>query len=357
MVNAKEYLSRPLINLASKVVLANFIKPRVPFKATFALTYKCNSRCKYCNSWARPNRDELCLKDIKRILQTMPDIKWLHLTGGEIFLREDIAEILNFAIKSNGLAILTIPTNGIFSDKIVNIMKVLGKAKNIPRIFVTCSLDGTKSSYMKIRGVPNGYEKCLDTFVRLRQIGNICVYLSITLSTDNYHDIPLLLEELKKRVNGFSFSEIHFNFLNKSFFYNNNDSFHDHKKINQEIFGSVNKLRSKNRRRGFRYILEDTYFKLMPRFLENGKSPIPCNSLSGSIFIDPYADVYPCINFEKRLFNLKDNDCNFLDSWFSNHSTISEARNIIKNERCPGCWTPCEAYPNILTNLLRCGKT
>lgn len=348
----KEYLTHPLASLFAKVILANFIKPREPFKVTFALTYKCNSKCRYCNTWLRPEREELAIKDVKKILQTMPEVKWLHLTGGEIFLREDIHEILDFVMHGKKLAIVTLATNGILTEKIVAILRQIGRGRNIPKIYVTCSLDGAKDSYIRLRRVAGGYEKCLSTFIELRRIRNINAYLSVTLSMDNYLDVPVIVEEMARRLGSFSFSEIHLNFLNNSFFYNHKQSVPENKKISLEVFNIVNKLRAENSGTGIRNFLEGTYFKLMPRFIESGKSPIPCNSLSCSCFIDPYANIYPCINFEKKIGNLEETGYNFRELWTRRYRNIQDIERQIRSRLCPGCWTPCEAYPSILTNLL-----
>ena len=55
-----------------------------------------------------------------RIVRENPNITWADLTGGEIFLRPDIDEILEAVVTGwRRLAILHFPTNGFLTDRIV----------------------------------------------------------------------------------------------------------------------------------------------------------------------------------------------------------------------------------------------
>jgi len=77
---------------------------------------------------------------------------------------------------------------------------------------------------------------------------------------------------------------------------------------------------------------------------------LPCKALSVSCFIDPYGTIYPCTIFNKKLGNLRQANYNLKKIWNSKKS--AEVRKLIKENKCPGCWTPCEAYQTILGNLI-----
>ena len=95
--------------------------------------------------------------------------------------------------------------------------------------------------------------------------------------------------------------------------------------------------------------LEKRYLKKIGKYLESSKSPLKCKALVSSCFISPNGDVYPCTIFNKKLGNLKDVNYDLKKIWKSKRT--SHVRNLIKQNNCNGCWTPCEAYQTILGNL------
>lgn len=63
-----------------------------PTDASIILTYRCPMRCKMCNIWNHPTEKskELVADDLK----ILPRLKFINLTGGEPFIREDLEQIV-----------------------------------------------------------------------------------------------------------------------------------------------------------------------------------------------------------------------------------------------------------------------
>lgn len=241
MVNFKRTVILNKLELIRQIGYANFATPKWPFKITFALTYKCNLRCLYCKIWERPSRKELELENIKKFLLSINYLRWVHLTGGEIFLRNDIEEILNFLIEKSNLSILTFPTNGILTKKI---------------------------------------------------------------------------------------------------------------SFNSDFCNSFFQLKKPIKKYSIKSLLENRYFKLMKIYINKHRTPIPCGALKTSCFIDPYGDIYPCLSFATSLGNIKHASYNFKYLWQRMNNVKKNIRRKINRYQCPGCWTSCEAYPTILSQLL-----
>ncbi len=70
----------------------------VPFSVQFDLTYRCNERCIHCYL-DHDDHGEMTTVEVKNLLQEMADAGVFILTfsGGEIFLRKDLFEILEHA--------------------------------------------------------------------------------------------------------------------------------------------------------------------------------------------------------------------------------------------------------------------
>ena len=96
---------------------------------------------------------------------------------------------------------------------------------------------------------------------------------------------------------------------------------------------------------------EKKYLKLIKKYYKTGMSPLPCKALSSSCFIEPDGGVYPCTSYANKLGNLRDFNYDLRKIWNSEKS--KKVRKLIKDNKCGGCWTPCEAYQTIFGNLLR----
>ena len=89
----------------------------IPLSVLFELTYKCNFNCAHCYIPREIKRRELNTKEVFSILEQLKDLGCLHFsfTGGEIYLRKDIAPVL-WQAKRMGFN-LTILTNASLIDK------------------------------------------------------------------------------------------------------------------------------------------------------------------------------------------------------------------------------------------------
>ena len=70
-----------------------------PTDASIILTYRCPMRCVMCNIWKNPTnrKEELKAEDLK----CLPNLKFINLTGGEPFIREDLAAISTPIVSSS----------------------------------------------------------------------------------------------------------------------------------------------------------------------------------------------------------------------------------------------------------------
>src|SRR4029453_3388974 len=164
-------MSRDLSRLASigwQVGLANVGRLGTPLKVNFALTYWCQYRCKTCNIWKQRPTDELSTAEVLEFVDRNRDITWLDVTGGEIFLRKDVGEIMTAILMSwKRLALLHFPTNGFLTDQIVAVCERIA-AIGGPQIIVTVSVDGDETLNDSVRGIKGGYRRQLETFRELR---------------------------------------------------------------------------------------------------------------------------------------------------------------------------------------------
>lgn len=124
----------------------------LPDKATLELTMRCNLNCYMCHRGK--GSKELSTVELKEVINNLGDVKKVHLTGGEIFLRKDIFEILDYLEGKE----VSLNTNGtLLSEEQV---KRLLKYDNINRVGI--SIDGIGALHDRIRGLSNAFERAVN---------------------------------------------------------------------------------------------------------------------------------------------------------------------------------------------------
>ena len=65
----------------------------LPMNLTISVSYRCNSRCKTCNVWQRPN-DDFTLEEYDKTFASIGRAAyWFTFSGGEPTLRKDLSLI------------------------------------------------------------------------------------------------------------------------------------------------------------------------------------------------------------------------------------------------------------------------
>ncbi len=339
---------RRKISLIKNILLSNYLRLSSPYKVTLALTYRCNLKCRICKIWNKSLQRELGVQEIEKIFKSLNNLNWVDLTGGEVSLKEEIIEVIKAIIRnSNKIQIFHISTNGQLTEKVLLMAKEILKFGITP--VINLSIDGPRDLNDQLRGVNGAFANSLETFKSLRKIAKGYYYISCTISNYNIHRIDDLLMELRKEIPAFNFADIHFNIFHSSSHYYNNIQVDGSVGLDLEVIKKYLTFSAKGNI--LKSFLENEYLKGLSRFMCGDKFPVKCQALNASCFIDPSGKVYPCGIYDKCVYSLNDFDYDLNRIW-SNQDTL-EARKKIESKACPGCWSPCEAYPAILGSLLR----
>lgn len=345
-------LSR-LAKLAGRVLRSNLRELAMPYRMTMILTYRCQLRCAMCGISKREPGDELSAAEIALFLKRSPGLSWINLSGGEIFLRTDLTEIVN-AIHDNcpDLYLLNFPTNGYETETIVRTLTpIIGRPRS-PRLMVTVSVDGPPAIHDRIRGVSGSWERAVETYRHLRQLQGprFRVSLGMTLQQANSGAFEETVRAVNERIGTVHYRDFHVNVAHRSEHYYVN--------IDRNVFGDqeqilaqmkvIRRLRQEPLLDPVAY-LERHYQQGAESFLRTGLTPLPCQALGASFFVDPAGMVYPCTIYDRPLANIRDHAFRLAILWHSAQRTT--LRQEIRAGKCPQCWTPCEAYQSILANL------
>ena len=343
-------------HLGAALLRSTVTRPASPLKLNFCLTYWCQYRCKTCNIWQRKPTDELTTDEVLTFVRENPGVTWVDLTGGEIFLRPDIDDILDAVVTGwKRLALLHFPTNGFLTDRIVSsVEKIAGRGP--AQTIVTVSVDGDEQTNDEIRGIRGGFRRQVETFNALRRIPDIVTVFGVTLSTFNLGRFEETFEACARECPGLRIQDVHLNVAQVSSHYYGNSGARDPRPDPAAVRREIETYRHlRGRPQSASEFLENRYLGHLDEFLQTGRTPMACHALRASCFIDPWGVVYPCISYSTPVGRLRETGMRLEPIWHA-----YEARQMqreIWQGGCPQCWTACEAYQSILGNALAVGRS
>lgn len=358
MVNMKQkkfYVKRSFKNLINAMRAESFryfsFPMILPSSVLLATTYMCNSRCRICNIWKRYHdnhtsiKNELTLDEFTTFVEKNNFLTKIAITGGEPFLRKDLYDIVLFLDKKGYNT--DILTNGIFLNKIKrDETKILQNLSGgIPHSF-SVSFDGLGPTHDHLRGMHGLFNRAVIllkwAMKQKKKYDFLSVSVSHTITESNYKELNSFVDYFVKF--GLRPEQISFRIAQQSFYFNNMKR----EETLNDIYGLVKQLQKLQEK--YEFFKKDFFHKKMIQFLFHPrKLIIPCAATFSFCYIDPYWNVYPCIQWEEKLGNLKEFDLNLKSFWRS--KTMKKTRELIKNGNCPNCWTQCSAIPSMNANI------
>jgi MoaA/NifB/PqqE/SkfB family radical SAM enzyme len=344
--------SAALLGLARDIVRANFDRCELPYKVTLVATYHCNFRCEMCNIWQKKSVGEMTPAEVESFFGRWSQFSWVHLTGGELFMRRDLEDLITAIVdRDRSLYLLNFPTTGWFGDRTVALVERLLQ-RSLGRLMVTISIDGPQPLHDAMRGLPGSWERGIETFRRLRGIRarNFQVVAGMTLFAKNASFVNETIAAIQAVVPDFARRDLHLNIGHESPHYFGNDGYLAASPANPVLAAiDAHRAETGNRLHPVRF-LEDRYQALVGAYYREARSPLRCTAMASSCFIDPYWQLFPCSIWDRPLGSLRDASFDLEAMWRSDAARRTRAG--VVDEQCPHCWTPCEAYPTILGNLV-----
>jgi len=141
-----------------------------PLHVFIEVTYRCNLSCRMCQYYSymkdSKNResqpDDLTFDEIKGVINSVPWYTLFTFTGGELFFRKDMMDILEWAARRR----ISIVTNGTLLDE-GRIQRLVELAPKSPLgnglLLVDVSLEGTEETHDDITGVKGSFARTVRT--------------------------------------------------------------------------------------------------------------------------------------------------------------------------------------------------
>lgn len=303
-------------------------KRPLPMEICIILTYRCNAKCNMCDVWHYPTKpsEEITPKDLEKLPS---GLRFINITGGEPFIREDIVEIIE-VIRPKTRRIV-ISTNGFFTERIIKL------CEKYPDLGIRISTEGLQKANDTIRGIHDGFDRTMRTLLTLKRMGIKDIGFGMTVQDVNCKDLLPLYDLSDALGYEFATATLH-----------NSHYFHklDNKIENKEMLCSEFKkliaelLKSKSTKKWFR-----AYFNYgLMNYIHGGKRFLPCEMGSESCFVDPWGDVLPCNGMDEKISMGNVKEQSFDEIW--NGEQAGKICSMVKSCN-KQCWMVGNAAPVI----------
>lgn len=334
-----------------------------PITLTYSVTAACQSRCKtcqigemFCKDPTRKN-DDLTLDEIEKTFQSIGEVYFFNMSGGEPFLRKDLPEIVALACKYLKPRVIHTPTNAIMTERIIEnserIIKIVRKYDKTVPVTIKPSIDGIGKLHDEIRGVEGNFDCLLKTIDGLKKLekkyDNFHLELGTVISNFNIQS----LEEIEDFVHSLGVESYRNEVAEcRTEFFNLDDDITPPAEVYQKLIKQFKKKVEKNI--GNKKNLAKTteamrvvYYDIAGKILREKRQVIPCYAGISNVHINYNGGVWPCcvLGYEQEMGNIREYQYDFSKLWHSQKAM--RVRKYIRDKNC-ACPLANQAYSNEL---------
>lgn len=277
----------------------------VPINLTIELLTKCNERCKHCYI-SNFEHNGLTTDELKNIILEFRKLGGLNLsfTGGEIFLRNDLFELIKYA-RSLYLRVFLLTNGSLITDNIAKRLKNL----NVSELSISLySMD--EDIHNKVTGLKNSFKKTINGiyFVNKYNIPIVIKTPIMTINKNSYIDVKKFCDKNN------------YKFIASALIFSKSDGC----KIPKSLNISGNELKK---------VLKD--IKEYEPIGQLNNFPEACGSLKYTLSVDSIGNIYPCNSFYYKLGNIRQTTLSSV--WKSRR--LKKIQNIMKTDlkKCNKC--------------------
>ena len=293
-----------------------------PVLSEFAITHRCNLRCKFCYL-ENYNTPEMSTKKAKKIILKLKNeakVPFISFTGGEPLLRTDLEELIKYA-NSIGLKVNLISNGTLLTkERVISLKKAGLRSAQIslesPDEKIHNFLTGAKTFHLTVKGIKNLVKE------------GIYVHTNTTINKTNYQSMYEYPKFIKNELGIKKFSA---NIIipvgtakkNKELWLNYS-----------EIGPIIDKIKEESEKEGVEFI----WYSPLPYCIYNpiakGLGSKSCAACHGLVSIDPEGYINPCSSYPERVGNWLKKD--FKKIWFSKEALFFRNMEYLP-EICQNC--------------------
>lgn len=331
-------------------------KNALPLYLIFFVTSRCNARCGHCFNWRRAeaDHDDLSLDEYRKISAHMPRLVFMFFSGGEPFLRQDFAEIVELFHKNNHIQKVQTPSNGSLPEVMERQVKqILTRCPDL-HYSITISVDAIGQEHDRLRGFPGLFERVMETHRRLKELArrysNFGINFEITVSKNNQDSVIETYRYLRQRCDAANVFSVLIRGVPRDPATTEVD-LEKYRELNRAIEADIVSGRAGGYG-GFPFAslmnAKNLYSReIVYKTAKEDRYLMPCYAglLAGNVFEN--GDVFPCELLDRPFGNLREWDYDFTALWRS--AEAEAVRRHIRETRCY-CTHECILNTNLLFN-------
>jgi len=339
--------------------LPSVFRKQWPLQLTFFVTRKCNARCPFCfylaGAEGEPDQaEELSFAEIEAISHSLGRMLWVVFSGGEPFLRRDLAEISKVFHDRNKPSFLLYPTNGLLPDRVSAATEEILRTCPNSIIAVKISIDGIGARHDDLRKTPGGFDKALETYRRLDRLRRLYPNLELGINTvfcsENQDQMDAIIDAVRdwEGDKTHTISMVRGDLADRR--YKNVDIGAYGRAIGRLEAGLRNGASDMHRFRGGRLKASQDILqrRLILRVLYERRRVVPCYAGKLNLVLGETGEVYPCEIRRQSLGNVR--------SYGHDMRKLLRSRNAragmdVLNDIPCHCTHECNFITNILFNL------
>jgi len=277
----------------------------IPLSVHLDLTYRCNEQCVHCYL-DHDDHGEMTTVEIKHLLKEMAEagVFILTLSGGEIFMRKDFFEILEYARALTFC--IKLKTNAVLIRE-----AQAARLRDLGVESIQVSIYSHRPEvHDAITKVPGSLRRSINAIRFLKSQG-LKVIIANVLMTENmqdYHGVRALADELGTEST-----------LDPTV-----TPMMDGGRSTLDLNAGESALRNLFREQAFVGDVEE-FCALPPTPDENSMESLPCSAGHTACYVSPYGEFYPCVQFPLSCGNVRQQ--RFIDIW-RNSEQLKEVRSI-----------------------------
>jgi MoaA/NifB/PqqE/SkfB family radical SAM enzyme len=294
-----------------------------------------------CDVWRRAEGAEMAPEAYLRL---PPSLRVVNLTGGEPFLRQDLAEVVSSVRQACPRARMVVSTNGLAVARIRALAPRLASID--PSLAVRVSLDGLDALHDRLRGVPGAFEQALQSLDLLREAGISDLGISTTMMRDNLEQVGQVYDLAEALGVEFSLTLV----TDSPIYYGEGKS-SLRPSAEPALAAAVGPvIRAEYRHWHPKRWLRGWFTQGLVDYAVTGRRALPCDAGQGFFYLDPAGDVYGCHVLPNRLGSLVHDEWDVLWGGAAAQRVRRQAPN------CDGCWQVCTARTEMRSRVWRVGR-
>lgn len=338
------------------------VSQKHPASLVHFVTDRCNARCPFCFiDFASPThgKNELSLDEIAHMTTLLPDsLVNVNFTGGEPFLRKDLAAVASAYFYNTSVGSIFITSNGYFTDRVGSFCDEVLTAFPDRELFIAISVDALPDRHDSIRKVRGLFSKCMETFSILREMGHrVRPSVSITVSEDNHAQVDELYDVLLK---DYGVDAVQLIMVRSEGVYEISGERHSkvlaaYRRLSERVDADYRSGRLKGFDRdswkGRVLNAKNTMSRgVVAAYLSAPRQILLCKAAALFGVITATGEVYPCEILDRSLGNLRDHGLDLKRLWADR--AAAEARAFIRETRCH-CSYECTMSVNLISDRAR----